>query len=134
MDGIRLLIVEDFPEDAEYAAEIAGQLGMTVVGVTTNVAETLEKLSEVEPDCVLLDYRLGQDDGLGLVKAIERRWPYVATVVLSGSGGDYVAASARKAGAVCYLPKRGMDAASLRSAVDEAVRWKTHQRRLNGIG
>ncbi|WP_425074581.1 response regulator [Sagittula sp. S175] len=123
-----LLIVDDFPEDVEQLTDLAERAGLVVLASTRNAADTIAFLQDHSPDCALVDYRLGPDDGVSLLEVLSKRWPDLPTVAMSGQGNDQISVASRKAGAVRYLTKRGLDSEMLRSAVEEAMRWKRHTR------
>ncbi|NES20390.1 MAG: PAS domain-containing protein [Symploca sp. SIO3E6] len=73
-------------------------------------------------DCVLLDYRLPDGDGLALVKAVRRAGIKVPLVVLTGQGDEQIAVDLMKAGASDYLPKSKVSPETLSRSLRHAVR------------
>ncbi len=65
---IRVAIVDDHPVVREgTAALLAAQPGLAVVGTAGSLDEARDLLERVDADVLLLDIRLGQESGLGLL-------------------------------------------------------------------
>ncbi|WP_050772373.1 response regulator [Sagittula stellata] len=124
--SVRLLVVDDFPEDREQIADLAQSIGIETVLEAERSESALEEIRKGTVDCVMVDHRLDGEDGLDLVDEIHKHWPRLPIIVLSGQGNEKVAAAALRGGALRYMPKRGMDAGALRSAIDNAMRWARH--------
>lgn len=70
-------------------------------------------------DIVLLDYQLGEDDGLRWLRLYGRNKGFPLTIMMTAEGSEEVAVKAFKLGASDYIPKRQINAAVLISAVRE---------------
>ena len=79
-------------------------------------------LKEPSFDCVLLDYRLPDGDGLGLVQEVRGIGIKVPLVVLTGQGDEQLAVELMKAGASDYLAKSKLSPETLSRSVRNAVR------------
>src|SRR5207247_9550207 len=88
----RVLLIEDNPETARL---LAGGLGAGSapfeVAAECSARDGLRHLAEHEVDCVLLDYRLPDADGLECLREIRQRWPDLPVVVMSGARSEEVA-------------------------------------------
>ena len=68
-------------------------------------SDFLEALPDLEPGCILLDLRMPQMDGFGVMSALAERkvdWP---VIVMTGHGEVPVAVRAMKLGAVDFIEK-----------------------------
>ncbi len=72
---------------------------------TTNPARALEMMKQDDFDLVISDIRMGDVDGLDLVRDIRRQHPAVDVVVMSGFTGDYTYSDILEAGAVDFIEK-----------------------------
>lgn len=118
-DTIRLLLVEDDPTDAEYTRAMLSQIRHARVEVrwVTRVEEALDRLRSGEHDVALVDYLLGRENGLDLVRratALELRTPMI---LLTGKGSREVDLEAQEAGAADYLVKGRIDPDGLERAL-----------------
>ncbi|HEX4047833.1 MAG TPA: response regulator, partial [Elusimicrobiota bacterium] len=68
-------------------------------------ADALKKLGAAEYDAVVTDLKLGDLDGLEVIKRAKARDPRVEVLVMTGHGSIDTAVAAMKAGAFDYLTK-----------------------------
>ncbi len=73
-------------------------------------------------DCVFLDYRLPDGDGLTLVKEIRDVGFKVPLIVLTGQGDEQIAVALMKAGASDYIVKGKLSSESLSRSLHNAIR------------
>ena len=118
-ETIHVLLVEDEPTDAEFTRAMLGQVHGAEV--TLHWSRTLEEgLSELESgryDVALVDYMLGPDNGLDLVREAVRRELPTPMILLTGKGSREVDLEAQEAGADDYLVKGQIDPAGLERAL-----------------
>jgi signal transduction histidine kinase len=119
---LRILIVDDSPEDRELYRRLLGQdPEHDYEFLETDLGEDGLRLAKEErPDCLLLDYRLPDLDGLEFLDRLEQQGP-VPVIVLTGQGNEAVAVQAMKSGAQDYLLKGSISRQELRRAVHNAV-------------
>lgn len=109
---IRLLLIEDNPDDALLLKNSLGELAeeqsmlpqVELVHVE-RLREGLELLSDEAFDLVLLDLSLPDSEGLGSVSSVCSRAPEIPVVVLTGLTDLTMARDALAAGAQDYLVK-----------------------------
>jgi DNA-binding NarL/FixJ family response regulator len=104
---MKLLLVDDHPL---FVVGFAHALAHAGAGVEVRTASTVDEGLALaagwpELDIVLVDYRLGADDGIAGLRLFGARFPLVARVLISGDEDAALAARARSAGASGFLGK-----------------------------
>ena len=85
-------------------------------------AEACGLYSRGDIDCVLIDYRLPDATGTGVMRTLQPGVdPGTPMIVLTAAGSEEVATESLHAGAADYLPKSRITSCSLRRAIDHAV-------------
>ncbi len=126
----RILIVDDSPEDRKSLHRFLNRTD-EVVYLTFEAESGEEALSmceSVQPDCILLDYRLPDFDGLELLDELKRRLPHVPIVMMTGQGNEAVAVEAMKRGARDYLIKGKLERDSLQGAIRYSIEREKRSR------
>jgi DNA-binding NarL/FixJ family response regulator len=123
-DLIRVLIVEDHRVVAEgLAALINQQADMKVVGNVGTVADSVPAAVELNPDVVLLDYRLPDGTAPDAASAIRSIRPAAKVIFLTREDTDAARFAAVQAGASAFLHK-SRAAAEVVAAVRDVARGK----------
>jgi PAS domain S-box-containing protein len=108
-DALKILIVEDSPEDREAYRRALREIpdGPHSVLEAESADEGLSLYRRELPDCVLLDYRLPDSDGLAVLATLRGEYPdrLLPVVMLTGQGSESVAVQAMQFGAADYLVK-----------------------------
>ncbi len=136
-----VLVVDDEPAlRGGIAAGVAAE-GYRVLEAE-NSAATYEHLGREVVDLVLLDLRLGQEDGFEVLKAIRADWPDTAVIMLTAHGQVETAVEAIKLGAFDFFSKPfdltkllvSVQNAIAGSALKEEVRFLRQRHRPRGNG
>ena len=102
---LRVLIVEDTPDEADLMALRLKDAGMLVDWLRVETeADYLAELSK-EPDLILCDWRLPRFSGLRALTLMRERGLDIPFVIVSGSIGEEAAIDALRQGAYDYVLK-----------------------------
>jgi len=105
MAGISILIADDHRIVRLGLESLFKDSGVRVCGEATNNEEAVRQARKLKPDVVLLDVRLGDSDGLDVIKRIRSVAPAARVVMLSAFDNPTYVARAVAAGAHDYLLK-----------------------------
>jgi DNA-binding NtrC family response regulator len=123
-----ILIVDDDVEIRELLSQVLQRAGLQQHQAKDGAA-LKDLLGRIQPDVVLLDYKLPDATGLDLLPAIKKEWPEAEVIMLTGHATYDVAVEATKRGAFHFqekpfdpesllnLIKRALEIRSLREAV-----------------
>jgi DNA-binding NarL/FixJ family response regulator len=101
-----VLVVEDHQVVAEgLAALINDEKDMVVVGHAGSVAESIERAEELEPDVILMDFRLTDGTGADAGAGIRRVRPEAKLIFLTREDSDAARFAALEAGAAAFIHK-----------------------------
>jgi len=102
----RVLVVEDHQVVADgLSALINDQTDMTVVGTAGSVSDSILRATELRPDVVLMDFRLGDGTGADAATAIRQVRPETKLIFLTREDGDAARFAALEAGASAFIHK-----------------------------
>src|SRR2546430_16344290 len=105
-EPIRVVLVEDnavFREALELLLALRGEI--RVVGSVADGADAASVVSELQPDVVLMDYRLPGLDGVQATRAVLEACPGTAVVCLTASANFREVDALYEAGADACLSK-----------------------------
>jgi len=115
---LRVLIIDDEKPHAETVADALEMRGHDCT-IATSGKEGVKKLDAEEFDLVLTDLRLGDIDGLAIVRKVRHESPESEVIVVTGYGDVKTAVEAIKMGASHYLMKP-LDLGELRVLVEKS--------------
>lgn len=120
---VRLLLLEDNPQDAELTLTALGESPMTLeVEQVSNAQAFQHALRSRDYDVILADYSLPNFDGLAALKFTLETTPATPFIFVSGTMGEDIAIDALRRGASDYVFKNCLD--KLVPSVLRAVREK----------
>jgi NarL family two-component system response regulator LiaR len=103
---IRVLIVDDHQvvrQGLRYVLE--DEVDIEVVGEANDGNAALEAIARLKPDVVLLDLKMPELDGFGVLEQLQATALRPAVIVLTSYADDDMAIEAVRGGATSYLPK-----------------------------
>ncbi len=103
---IRILLVEDNDVFRQALELLFGlQAGLDVVGAVAEGTAVVEACRRLEPDVVVMDFRLPGMDGVEATTAVRAEFPGIAVVCLTASASPRELEALAAAGAVACLRK-----------------------------
>jgi DNA-binding NarL/FixJ family response regulator len=105
---IRCLIVDDNRAFLDTARVLLEREGMAVVGVATTSTEALQLEKDLRPDVVLVDIRLGNENGFDLAKLLSSR-----VILISTQAPDEYAEEIATSPAAGFISKARLSAAAI---------------------
>ncbi|MDR9436013.1 MAG: EAL domain-containing protein [Thiohalophilus sp.] len=145
---LRLLLVEDNPDDAELIL-LALRRGGYQVDYTRvdNAPDLTRELREADWELVLSDYAMPHFNGLAALKLVKEHNPDIPFIVISGTIGEEVAVEAMRKGAQDYLMKDNLtrllpaiqreladaDERRARRAAEQTLRHQAYHDVLTGL-
>jgi DNA-binding NarL/FixJ family response regulator len=115
---IRVLIADDHPVVAEGLRNLLqAEQDMTVIACVTGGRDAVSTAITTRPDVVLMDYRMGELNGIEAAHVIRERLPDTRVLILSMESDTHLITWALRAGASGYVPKK-----SAASEVVHAIR------------
>ena len=140
---IRILIAEDDEDDLFIFRELIFEWKdwdyytrrNDKATVTVDPARTREDifrmLTESDYDLFFLDYRLGEWNGLDILKEIQEKGYTLPVIMLTGQGDQEIAVQAMKSGATDYLVKSSLTPESLFKTIRHSINFfREEQKRI----
>jgi signal transduction histidine kinase len=120
---LKILVVDDDEVDrmAVHRALLSAGVHMSLSEVET-CSQAIQLIYTNSYDCVFLDYRLPDGDGLTLISQLRAANIKIPLVVLTGQSDQLIAVELMKAGANDYLSKSRVSAETLGQVLRNAIR------------
>jgi DNA-binding NarL/FixJ family response regulator len=106
MKNLRILLVDDHQVVRLGLITLLEDLsGVTVVGEAGTALEALLACERLDPDLVILDIRLPDQNGVEVCHHITERWPHIKVIILTSYVSDELITETILAGAAGYVRK-----------------------------
>ncbi|MEH6421686.1 response regulator transcription factor [Pseudomonas sp. CGJS7] len=100
----RILLIDDDLAFCQVLARMLARRGVEV-RARHDAASALSALDDFEPEGIVLDLKLGADNGLLMIRDLRERCPRARIVLATGYASIATAVDAMRRGAWNYLPK-----------------------------
>ena len=122
-DGMaHVMVVDDEGDSREFVARLLERRGHRVL-CAENGRKALKQLLNGQPELLILDMRMPELDGIGLLEVLRSylRWHDLPVIVLSAHGSDTELQRARELGVSDIFHKANFLLADLATAVDRLL-------------
>lgn len=127
MNQLRILMVEDDEDDFIITSELLheSEVFLPKIEWLDNYQSALRAMVQNSYDVYLLDYRLGAEDGLSLLREANAQGCRGPIILLTGQDDHHIDLEAMRAGAADYLIKSEITAPLL----ERSIRYSLEQKR-----
>ncbi len=122
-DAVRLLLVEDDEDDYVLTRDLLADSRRTFFDIEwiSTFDEAAAAIARDNHDVIVVDYRLGEHDGLELLERARVLGVVAPIILLTGQGDGDIDLAAMRAGAADYLVKGQIDAPLLERSIRYAL-------------
>ena len=123
-ESLKVLIVEDDEDDAFFIKDILKEgLGepAPLIDHYSSIDSSLKQLNPFNYDLAMFDYRLGEINGIELLRNIRKQGCDIPIILFTGQGDQEVAVEAMKSGATDYITKAKLSAESVTQSIRYAL-------------
>jgi DNA-binding NtrC family response regulator len=101
---IKLLLVDD---ERPFVEVLRKRLIKRNIDVTTAFSGTegIQAVRKVDFDVAVLDLKMGDMDGIEVLKTFKKMYPAIEVIILTGHGTEETVQDGMKSGAIAYLSK-----------------------------
>jgi PAS domain S-box-containing protein len=130
---VKVLLIEDDEDDALLTKEYLEEIDNYVFAVTwqPDLAQAKNSMLEGDYEIFLVDYRLGGENGLDLIRFIHNKGVLTPAIILTGQGDLEVDIDASRSGAADYLIKSELSASTLERTIRYALSQARTIKELN---
>ena len=123
-EPLKILIVEDDEDDAFFIKDFLKEgLGepAPLIDHYSSIDSSLKQLNPFNYDLAMFDYRLGEINGIELLRNIRKQGCDIPIILFTGQGDQEVAGEDMKAGANDYLTKGKLSIESVTQPIGYAL-------------
>ncbi len=121
-EGITMILVDD---NARYRSQLRRMIGrvcpQAMIYEAENIGEAVHLTKRVRPQLVLADVILGDEDGIRCARRIKALAPQCRVVLISAYPDREFHRLGLEAGAVAFLDKKNLDAATMRQMIGDMI-------------
>ncbi|MEE9171239.1 MAG: ATP-binding protein [bacterium] len=131
-EGIKILLVEDDEDDAFFIKDLIADRQLDprpIIKHALNPQSALDFLNHIYFDVCLFDFRLGEMDGIDLLRMVRQMNITTPIIFLTSQGDQEVAVEAMKSGATDYRTKGSLTSESLFQSIRYAIQLKREEER-----
>jgi signal transduction histidine kinase len=131
-EGIKILLVEDDEDDAFLIKDLIAERELDprpTIKHALNPTSALDFLSHTSFDVCLFDFRLGEMDGIDLLRMVRKKSINTPIIFLTNQGDQEIAVEAMKSGATDYRTKGSLTSESLFQSIRFAIQLKKEEER-----
>ena len=130
--ALKILLVEDDEDDAFFIKDLIAERELVprpVIKHALNPHSAMDFLEDHSFDICLFDYRLGELDGIDLLRMVRQKNISTPIIFLTGQGDQEIAVEAMKAGATDYRTKNSLTSESLFQSIRFAIQLRKEEER-----
>ncbi len=133
-EPFKILLIEDDPDDFVLIRNLLSQIPFSgyELGWVTTGRQALDLIRSDRFDACLLDYRLGEEDGIAVLRSLIEAGCKAPVIFLAGCEDHWVDIEAMRAGATDYQVKGEIDAKILERSIRYSIRQKKYEEELAG--
>ena len=130
-DCLDILVIDDEVDRMNVQHLLDKEGVKAVVHEASDCKSGIEKMKSREIDCVLIDYRLPDANGVEVLeKLTEVNRNNVPLILLTGMGDELLVAEVMKKGASDYLPKKGLDGKTLAHSIRNSIQVGSFEKKV----
>lgn len=126
-----LMIIDDDAGDRKNARRAVKESGLPCdIVEAESIDSALQLCKSQEFQCAILDYHMPGQNGLKGISLLHKFSPYMSIIMATGQGDEEIATAAFKQGVSDYLPKRSINADSVRRIIESNIHKNNLKRKL----